>query len=48
MLDRILNAQRLIEQTCEKLGRQITVMEVCGTHTVSIFRSGIRRSEGVV
>lgn len=42
MLDRILNAQRLIEQACEKIGREITVMEVCGTHTVSIFRSGIR------
>ena len=42
MLDRILNAQRLIEQACEEIGREITVMEVCGTHTVSIFRSGIR------
>ena len=42
MLDRILNAQRLIEQACEKIGREATVMEVCGTHTVSIFRSGIR------
>ncbi len=27
---------------CEKLGRQINIMEVCGTHTVSIFRNGIR------
>jgi hydrogenase expression/formation protein HypD len=42
MLDRIIKAQRTIEQACEKLGRQITVMEVCGTHTVSIFRGGIR------
>jgi hydrogenase expression/formation protein HypD len=42
MLDRIAKAQRTIEQACKKLGRQITVMEVCGTHTVSIFRGGIR------
>jgi len=42
MLDRILNAQHTIEQACEKVGREITVMEVCGTHTVSIFRSGVR------
>ncbi|MBN2130917.1 MAG: hydrogenase formation protein HypD [Sedimentisphaerales bacterium] len=42
MLDRIVNAQRQIGQACEKLGRQITIMEVCGTHTVSIFRGGIR------
>jgi hydrogenase expression/formation protein HypD len=42
MLDRIINAQRQVGEACEKLGRQITIMEVCGTHTVSIFRSGIR------
>src|SRR4030065_53890 len=42
MLDRIINAQRAIGEACEKLGRQTTVMEVCGTHTVSIFRNGIR------
>ena len=42
MLDRIVNAQHTIEEACEKLSREITVMEVCGTHTVSIFRSGIR------
>ena len=42
MLDRILNAQRTITEACERLDRQITIMEVCGTHTVSIFRSGIR------
>ena len=28
--------------TCARLGRDVTVMEVCGTHTVSIFRHGIR------
>jgi hydrogenase expression/formation protein HypD len=42
MLDRIAKAQHQIEQACDSLGRPITVMEVCGTHTVSIFRSGIR------
>jgi len=42
MLDRIQNAQSLCEAACEALGRQINIMEVCGTHTVSIFRNGIR------
>ncbi len=42
MLDRIAHAQHAIDDACRKLGRQITIMEVCGTHTVSIFRSGIR------
>jgi len=42
MLTRICNAQALMDQACEKLGRQINIMEVCGTHTVSIFRNGIR------
>ncbi|MHC4558670.1 MAG: hydrogenase formation protein HypD [Planctomycetota bacterium] len=27
---------------CKQLNRQIHIMEVCGTHTVSIFRNGIR------
>jgi len=42
MLDRIAQAQRTIEEACRRLERPITIMEVCGTHTVSIFRSGIR------
>lgn len=42
MLERIYKAQTLIHETCKKLGRQINIMEVCGTHTVSIFRNGIR------
>jgi hydrogenase expression/formation protein HypD len=42
MLDRIQNAKSLCEAACEALGRQIKIMEVCGTHTVSIFRNGIR------
>ena len=42
MLNRIYTAQRLIDAACVALGRQINIMEVCGTHTVSIFRNGIR------
>jgi hydrogenase expression/formation protein HypD len=42
MLDRIVKAQQIIEESCRKLDRQITIMEICGTHTVAIFRSGIR------
>jgi len=42
MLDRIHNAQKMMVQACSALGRQINIMEVCGTHTVSIFRNGIR------
>jgi len=32
----------IIEKLSHKLNRQINLMEVCGTHTVSIFRHGIR------
>jgi hydrogenase expression/formation protein HypD len=42
MLDRIAKAQQLMAEACDKRGRPITVMEVCGTHTVAIFRHGIR------
>ncbi len=42
MFDRIAKAQQQIGEACQTLGRPITVMEVCGTHTVAIFRSGIR------
>jgi len=42
MLDRIHKAQEQMAAACEALERQINIMEVCGTHTVSIFRSGIR------
>ena len=31
-----------MNEACKTLGRQINIMEVCGTHTVSIFRNGIR------
>lgn len=42
MLTRISNAKALMDKACDALGRQINIMEVCGTHTVSIFRNGIR------
>jgi hydrogenase expression/formation protein HypD len=42
MLERIYKAQIAMSSACETLGRQINIMEVCGTHTVSIFRQGIR------
>jgi len=42
MLERIHKAQRVMEAACESLGRQINIMEVCGTHTVAIFRNGIK------
>ncbi|MBO8126662.1 MAG: hydrogenase formation protein HypD [Firmicutes bacterium] len=32
-----------IKEGCKVLGRQINLMEVCGTHTVSISRAGIRQ-----
>jgi len=42
MLERIHKAQKLVNAACEALGRQINIMEVCGTHTVCIFRNGIK------
>jgi hydrogenase expression/formation protein HypD len=42
MLTRIYKAQKLMDAACERLGRQINIMEVCGTHTVTIFRNGVR------
>ena len=42
MLNRIMQSQKLMDAACEKVGGQINIMEVCGTHTVSIFRNGIR------
>jgi hydrogenase expression/formation protein HypD len=41
MLERIRKSQLLMDTACESLGRQINIMEVCGTHTVAIFRNGI-------
>lgn len=31
-----------IEEAFGRLGRSVQLMEVCGTHTVSLFRSGVR------
>jgi hydrogenase expression/formation protein HypD len=42
MLEKIQKTKNIMEAACERLGRQINIMEVCGTHTVSIFRNGIR------
>jgi hydrogenase expression/formation protein HypD len=42
MLDRIKKAQGIMDAACKALGRPVNIMEVCGTHTVSIFRNGIR------
>ena len=35
-------AKKLVEKIKRISSRDIRLMEVCGTHTVSIFRSGIR------
>jgi hydrogenase expression/formation protein HypD len=42
MLERIEKARKTIAAACEKIDRPVHIMEVCGTHTVSIFRNGIR------
>jgi hydrogenase expression/formation protein HypD len=33
-----------INRLCEDYGKSITLMEVCGTHTVAIFKNGIRNA----
>jgi hydrogenase expression/formation protein HypD len=35
-------ARRLIDRICHIRSKPVRLMEVCGTHTVSIFRSGVR------
>jgi hydrogenase expression/formation protein HypD len=42
MKERIETLRRALDVLCERIGRRVQIMEVCGTHTVSIFRSGIR------
>ncbi|MBN1126545.1 MAG: hydrogenase formation protein HypD [Sedimentisphaerales bacterium] len=42
MLERVDKAKKQIHNTVDALGRSVNIMEVCGTHTVAIFRSGIR------
>lgn len=34
--------QNELATTCARVGREIALMEVCGTHTMSVFRNGIR------
>ncbi len=42
MKQQIETLSRELQALCRQADRKIQVMEVCGTHTVSIFRSGIR------
>jgi hydrogenase expression/formation protein HypD len=42
MKQRIEALRREVDALCERIGRRVQIMEVCGTHTVSVFRSGIR------
>ena len=44
MLERISKAYSQIDKAHKVLGRRINVMEVCGTHTVSVFRAGLREA----
>jgi hydrogenase expression/formation protein HypD len=44
MLSRIYAAHKLMDEACKCAARAINIMEVCGTHTVAIFRNGIRPS----
>ncbi|MFA5293534.1 MAG: hydrogenase formation protein HypD [Phycisphaerae bacterium] len=44
MLDRINRAYKQIARAQDALGRKINIMEVCGTHTVSVFRAGLREA----
>lgn len=40
--DMTARAIRALHETAAKVGRPMSFMEVCGTHTMSIFRSGLR------
>lgn len=42
MLSGTDKALNIMDSACKLLDRQVNIMEVCGTHTVSIFRNGIR------
>ncbi len=42
MSDRVAQLVDELHGRCRDVGRRIQVMEVCGTHTVAIFRTGIR------
>ena len=36
-----------LRKTCNRLPRRIQVMEICGTHTVSLFRTGVLEGKRV-
>ncbi|MFH1615617.1 MAG: hydrogenase formation protein HypD [Planctomycetota bacterium] len=42
MSSEIDEAKNIMNLACKSLSRQVNIMEVCGTHTVSIFRNGIK------
>ncbi len=42
MFSEIDNAKNDLNLACKALPGQVNIMEICGTHTVSIFRNGIR------
>ncbi len=42
MLERINTAYTNIARAQKVIGRTVNIMEVCGTHTVTIFRAGLR------
>lgn len=42
MSEAIPDLRAELQTICKQIGRRVQFMEVCGTHTVSIFRSGIR------
>ena len=42
MFSGIDKAKNDLNLACKLLDRQVNIMEICGTHTVSIFRNGIR------
>ncbi|MCX8027352.1 MAG: hydrogenase formation protein HypD [Thermodesulfovibrionales bacterium] len=37
-----MQSKKIIDDFCHLIGKDINIMEVCGTHTVSIFKSGIK------
>ena len=42
MKEKIERLRGELDTLCERIGRRVQIMEVCGTHTVEVFRSGIR------
>ena len=41
-IERLQIVREQIDAACAKVGRPVQIMEVCGTHTVALFRHGIR------